>query len=396
VYECDNSSFYVREVLGYNETMFSRLKNFFIPHQGNNYAPDSLEKTALTGMFFLIVLSFAATNVFSLLWVHSSWLVGTVLPAVVVTRTNEERQDKSLGSLTRSSLLDDAAKRKAEHMAKNGYFAHYSPEGVSPWHWFKVVDYSFVHAGENLAVHFNDTDALVDAWMESPTHRANIMNGQYTQIGVGTAKGTYEGYDTVFVVQMFGTPAAELRQPKAAVAGETKSLLSELAPAPIDEVAMASQLPSRVLAEEMSSEVAKEKVTLEKEQGTPVVVEAVEEKVTESVPAENPVVSETKTMVSEDSFIATTAPGIPAEITGDVARTQDISSGTRVLTSPHLLLRTLYGVIGSVVFVSLILAVFIEVRRQRPVQVAYGVGLMACMFLLFYIQWVLIDGAVVL
>jgi hypothetical protein len=200
----------------------------------------------------------------------------------------------------------------------------------------------------------------------------------------------------VFVVQMFGTPAAELRQPKAAVAGETKSLLSELAPAHIDEVAMASQLPSRVLAEETSSEVAKEKVTLEKEQGTPVVVEAAEKKVTESVPAEIPVVSETKTMVSEDSFIATTAPGIPAEITGDVARTQDISSGTRVLTSPHLLLRTLYGVIGSVVFVSLILAVFIEVRRQRPVQVAYGVGLMACMFLLFYIQWVLIDGAVVL
>jgi hypothetical protein len=92
-------------------------------------------------------------------------------------------------------------------MAKNGYFAHFAPDGTSPWHWFDEAGYVYTHAGENLAIHFTDSNEVVDAWMNSPKHRENIVNGVYTEIGVGTAKGKFEGYDTVYVVQLFGTPA---------------------------------------------------------------------------------------------------------------------------------------------------------------------------------------------
>jgi hypothetical protein len=93
-------------------------------------------------------------------------------------------------------------------MAKNSYFAHVSPSGLNSWYWFKQAGYSFSYAGENLAVDFTDSDAVNQAWLDSPTHRANILNGHYTEIGIATAEGTFEGHPTTFVVQMFGRPAA--------------------------------------------------------------------------------------------------------------------------------------------------------------------------------------------
>jgi uncharacterized protein YkwD len=168
---------------------------------------DSLQKISMTLMGVLVLLTFVGSNVQALFWPTSDWLVSTVLSAVVVDLTNEEREDGVVEPLVRNSVLDKAATRKAEHMAENGYFAHYSPDGVSPWHWFREVGYTYAYAGENLAIHFSDSTEVVKAWMNSPTHRDNIVNGLYREIGVGTARGQFEGYDTVFVVQLFGAPA---------------------------------------------------------------------------------------------------------------------------------------------------------------------------------------------
>ncbi|MFW6210279.1 MAG: CAP domain-containing protein, partial [Patescibacteria group bacterium] len=167
-----------------------------------------LQRVAFTLMTSLVLLTFVGTNLHTLLWQSSDWLVSTILPATVVDLTNQERATNAAPPLRRSALLDQAAAQKAEHMVREGYFAHFSPDGVSPWHWFGEVGYRYAHAGENLAVHFTDSSAMVDAWMQSPTHRENIVNAQYTEIGIGTATGTFEGYRTVFVVQLFATPAA--------------------------------------------------------------------------------------------------------------------------------------------------------------------------------------------
>ncbi len=196
---------------------------------------DGFQRLALGGMFVLTLLTFVGANLHAYLWQSSDWLVSTVLPAVVVKLTNAERSELAEAPLRRNSVLDSAAQMKANHMAKNEYFAHYAPNGTSPWYWFDQAGYTYAHAGENLAIHFTDSSEVVDAWMKSPTHRENIVNGNFTEIGVGTAKGEYEGYDTIYVVQLFGTPAAA---PKPVVkpvvaAASTPPPVSAPTPAPV-------------------------------------------------------------------------------------------------------------------------------------------------------------------
>lgn len=130
-----------------------------------------------------------------------------ILPAVVATLTNSQRATDNLSELNVDPLLTKAAQAKAEDMAKKSYFSHVSPDGTLPWFWILKEGYLFRYAGENLAVNFEESEDVVDAWMASPSHRINIMKPQYTDIGIGTATGTYMGETAVFVVQMFGTPA---------------------------------------------------------------------------------------------------------------------------------------------------------------------------------------------
>jgi hypothetical protein len=99
-----------------------RLKDFFVPHEGNGFRPDSFEKAAVLGMMILVVLSFTVANLQSLLWITSDFMVSTILPAVLVDETNEERDGANLNILKRNATLDKAAQLKAEDMAARGYF----------------------------------------------------------------------------------------------------------------------------------------------------------------------------------------------------------------------------------------------------------------------------------
>lgn len=121
--------------------------------------------------------------------------------------TNTNRVADALSPLKPNALLELAAQEKANDMAANGYFAHTSPSGLTPWYWFQKVGYNFTYAGENLAVNFTDSEDVINAWMNSPSHRENILNGNFTEIGIATAQGTYNGKSAVFAVQLFGTPA---------------------------------------------------------------------------------------------------------------------------------------------------------------------------------------------
>lgn len=132
--------------------------------------------------------------------------LAAVVPADVVALTNSERSGNKLSSVTEDALLDKAAQAKANDMAAKGYFAHTGPDGKTPWQWIAASGYQYQYAGENLAVRFIDSRDVVNAWMASPTHRANIVKPVYTQIGVGVAEGTFEGQPATYVVQYFGTP----------------------------------------------------------------------------------------------------------------------------------------------------------------------------------------------
>jgi hypothetical protein len=133
--------------------------------------------------------------------------LSAVIASVLVEGTNFDRSAQGLNTLTTSEALTRIAQMKADDMAAKGYFAHVSPEGVTPWHWFQEGGYTFTYAGENLAVDFTESADVERAWMNSPKHRENILGTQFTEIGIATATGTYQGRPTIFVAQMFGTPA---------------------------------------------------------------------------------------------------------------------------------------------------------------------------------------------
>lgn len=133
--------------------------------------------------------------------------VAAVVSATLVDLANADRAAEGLQNLTVNPALVAVAQAKANDMATKGYFAHTSPEGFDPWYWFKQEGYAFTYAGENLAVDFSDSADVERAWMDSPTHRKNVLDPQYTEIGIATAQGWFEGRYTTFVVQAFGAPA---------------------------------------------------------------------------------------------------------------------------------------------------------------------------------------------
>ncbi len=117
------------------------------------------------------------------------------------------RQNENIHSLEMSPQLNLAAYQKAQDMLAKQYFAHYSPEGTDPWHWFESVGYRYRYAGENLAIHFVDSAGVYQAWMVSDSHRSNILNADYQEMGMAVVRGEFEGRMTTLVVQLFGTPS---------------------------------------------------------------------------------------------------------------------------------------------------------------------------------------------
>ncbi len=132
--------------------------------------------------------------------------LAAVVRSAVISFTLEARASEGGPVLIESETLNAAAQAKAEDMATLGYFSHVGPDGEQPWVWLERAGYNYVAAGENLAVRFNDSKDVVDAWMASPTHHANIVKPVYQEIGIGIADGEYKGSRATFVVQYFGTP----------------------------------------------------------------------------------------------------------------------------------------------------------------------------------------------
>ena len=182
----------------------------------------------------LVIIGVLAGSAFYAASLSQSSQMAAVISATLVDLTNEDREKRDLPALTLSPILTAAAQAKADDMAAKGYFAHTSPEGRAPWYWFSQVGYDYIYAGENLAVKFSDSKSVERAWMESPKHRDNILNGRYTEVGIATATGTYEGKETTFVVQMFGTPKTKQISPISATPAEPAvvAVAPELPPPP--------------------------------------------------------------------------------------------------------------------------------------------------------------------
>lgn len=182
-----------------------------------------------------------------------------ITPDKVVSLVNDARLANKVGVLVKDETLMRAAQMKADDMFSKGYFAHTSPQGKTPWVWFEKAGYEYAYAGENLAIHFTQAEDQQRAWMESPTHRKNILNPEYREIGVAVRSGVLEGKNTIVTVQEFGRREGEaVPAGVSSVSTEKESEASPIsektiAPAPIvsstreGEISNASRMYEKVL-----------------------------------------------------------------------------------------------------------------------------------------------------
>lgn len=130
-------------------------------------------------------------------------------PDGIIGFTNNERLAAGIPLLKESALLDAAAQRKVQDMFDHQYFDHISPAGNGPGALATNAGYSYIVIGENLALgNFKSDQDLVNAWMNSPGHRANMLNKRYQDIGVAVGHGTFNGERVWLAVQEFGKPSS--------------------------------------------------------------------------------------------------------------------------------------------------------------------------------------------
>lgn len=188
----------------------SKLHHWFIPHSGNDYKPHALRHKTLA--FYSGVMIFVKIFVAIILFISypNPAEFSTITVNRIIELTNQAREEQSLSTLRHSSILDLAASKKAADMFTHNYFAHTSPDGVKPWHWFNEVNYNYTFAGENLAMNFVEAEDAIAAWLDSPSHRDNILSKNYQDIGIGVAVGKINNLETTIVVQLFGKTYAQV------------------------------------------------------------------------------------------------------------------------------------------------------------------------------------------
>lgn len=185
-----------------------KIKNWFLPTKENNFQPSVLSDRAIS-IFILLFLLVKVIFSFNLILVKQSSLFADISAQRIIFLTNEVRQQYNLSLVQEDPLLNKAAQNKAEDMFKNKYFSHYSPAGISPWYWMDKSGYDYYYAGENLAMNFLDTEEVIKGWLNSPSHKENLLNKDYKDMGIAVVSGDFndEGINRILVVQLFGSKA---------------------------------------------------------------------------------------------------------------------------------------------------------------------------------------------
>jgi uncharacterized protein YkwD len=194
---------------------FDHLKNFFVAHEGNNHRPHSLRPKRIVFHLAAAALIKTIAVVFILLFPMSAWLTPEISAAQskkIIALTNSLRRERSAPSLVENSLLDQAAYQKAQDMMIKQYFAHVSPENKDLDFFLSSAGYKYSVAGENLAMGFTDANEVMNAWRDSPTHYANLVDPDFKEIGVAMTDGIFKGTETTLAAQYFGRPNGEAPQ----------------------------------------------------------------------------------------------------------------------------------------------------------------------------------------
>jgi hypothetical protein len=374
------------------------LKNAFIPHEGNGHKPHILRPRTVAFACLILVVAEVGFLFTASYIVPKTKFFGIIDANALVDETNAARTQNGVAELNVSPLLTQAAQEKANDMVANNYFAHTSPSGLTPWYWFEQVGYAFSFAGENLAVNFTDSEDVTDAWMNSPEHRANILDNDYTQIGIATAEGTYNGQPAIYVVEEFGTPASQpiaflnsasaaasapQTPPSVTPATNTEVVTSTppslpqsgtvvVAPSTVQNVP-ASQQPVAPVATPASKKAAAKPPVAPKPKPVADVPAVVP---TSTVPAADaqpvsiiiPAAALAAPITSAGGTATTTPPTTTAAIQGGTIRmtTPQTNVFQRLISNPTALTDDFYYLLMALFAVALVLNFFIKIRIQFP------------------------------
>ncbi len=191
-----------------NTPMLRHVKDLLLPHEGNSHHPKLLRHKHLFGMSaFLLLLNFSSLAI-SLALPGGQAQSTAISRETIVALTNRTREKEEVPLLVMDTRLNEAAQKKADEMATLGYFAHTSPEGKTALDFIRNHGYVMQYAAENLAVRYTQAEDVQQGWLLSPSHRRNILDPNYQDIGVGYSQGTYKNEPAIFVVQLFGQEKA--------------------------------------------------------------------------------------------------------------------------------------------------------------------------------------------
>ncbi len=182
-----------------------KIHIFFFPSKDNNYKAPFILSSFLLGIILALFLLKLISFVF-LCGFPKFNIFADISKNVLVSLTNQTREYTGLTILNEDSRLNYAAYLKAQDMLNYDYFAHVSPSGRTPWSFIEEAGYNYQYAGENLAMDFLDSGEVFQAWLNSPGHKANIVNSKFKDIGMAVVTGEFQGRETTIVVQLFGTP----------------------------------------------------------------------------------------------------------------------------------------------------------------------------------------------
>ncbi|OJI06779.1 hypothetical protein BK004_02305 [bacterium CG10_46_32] len=236
---------------GRNPLGRGKLRDLFIPHKGNNYHPSALHLKRVLFHAGSVIVVKTVVVLCILALPATAWLTPDVLleqQQRVIQLTNVVRRNLGAPDLVENPFLNQAAFNKAQDMLIGQYFAHVSPSKKSLSSFLADTGYSYIVAGENLAMGFADAESVVNAWVKSPTHYANLIDADYKDIGVGMVSGPFNNSDTTLVAQYFGVgfgaPAAPLEHIPAVAAPQFSASANSEQPNPEQHLATETPVPS--------------------------------------------------------------------------------------------------------------------------------------------------------
>lgn len=413
------------------------FKDLFIPSHKNGYKPQALKGKRI---IFHVAAALAIKLVvvaFVLVYPLSAWLMPDVAAEQsrqIISLTNQFRTSLDLPTLKENTKLNQAAYAKVSDMFLNQYFAHTSPENKNLDSFLKQTGYIYSVSGENLGMGFSDSQELMTAWKNSPTHYANLVDEDFQEIGVSMAEDIFKDGNTVFTAQYFGRPQTPVimiskakpvvvNKPSVTVNSASKVVLAahETGPIvnPVVKIAPDVKIETKVIPVPVAKVEPKVAVKIDRPVGKDeniVKVEAVLPAETTSASASilNNIIplAQAETGDWQGQAIVTDKQAgviVPASITAidnqgnanvnDVA-TENITPQKTSLTDQYFLLRNnpnktmqkifdissfYFKFILFLVIISLLLSIFIKIKKQHPKLIFSSLGLIAFLIILITI-----------